>query len=72
LSQSRRHGNQRRSGDRHRFGAYRRGTRPEETPQLKALLALYPSNEMICWPVSPRVGNIKNNDPSLIEAIAVA
>jgi hypothetical protein len=23
---------------------------------------------MICWPVSPRVGNVKNNDPSLYRA----
>jgi hypothetical protein len=22
---------------------------------------------MVAWPVSPRVGNVKNNDPSLIE-----
>jgi len=22
------------------------------------------------WPVSPRVGNVKNNDPSLIEPMA--
>jgi putative SOS response-associated peptidase YedK len=42
-----------------------------EVPQLKALLAPYPSNEMICWPVSARVGNVKNNDPSLIEPIAL-
>jgi len=27
---------------------------------------------MTCWPVSPRVGNVKNNDPSLIELIAAA
>jgi len=27
---------------------------------------------MTCWPVSPRVGNVKNNDPSLIEPIAAA
>ena len=26
--------------------------------------------EMIAWPVSPRVGNVKNDDPSLIEPIA--
>jgi putative SOS response-associated peptidase YedK len=39
-------------------------------PQLKALLAPYPSDEMACWPVGTRVGNVKNNDPSLIEAIA--
>jgi hypothetical protein len=25
---------------------------------------------MICWPVSARVGNVKNNDPLLIEPIA--
>ena len=41
-------------------------------PQLKALLAPYPSDEMICWPVSARVGNVKNNDPSLIEPVAAA
>jgi hypothetical protein len=32
----------------------------------------YPSEEMTCWPVSPRVGNVKYNDPSLIEPIAVS
>jgi hypothetical protein len=25
-----------------------------------------------CWPVSARVGNVKNNDPSLIEPVAAA
>jgi hypothetical protein len=24
-----------------------------------------------CWPVSGRVGNVKNNDPSLIEEIVL-
>jgi putative SOS response-associated peptidase YedK len=37
---------------------------------LKSLLVPYPSDDTICWPVSPRVGNVKNNDPSLIEPIA--
>jgi len=27
---------------------------------------------MICWPVSARVGNVKNNDSSLIEPVAAA
>jgi hypothetical protein len=27
---------------------------------------------MVAWPVSPRVGNVKNNDPSLIEPVAGA
>jgi putative SOS response-associated peptidase YedK len=42
------------------------------TRQIKTLLAPYPSEEMTCWPVSPRVGNVKNNDPSLVEPIAGA
>jgi putative SOS response-associated peptidase YedK len=40
------------------------------TEALKALLKPYPSEGMICWAVSPRVGNVRNNDPSLIEPIA--
>jgi putative SOS response-associated peptidase YedK len=48
------------------------GEQPADMPHLKALLVPYPSDEMICWPVSARVGNVKNNDPSLIEPVAVA
>jgi putative SOS response-associated peptidase YedK len=44
----------------------------EPVQDLKAMLAPYPSEDMICWPVSPRVGNVKNNDPTLIEPIAAA
>ena len=47
------------------------GEEPVDLPQLKALLAPYPSDEMIAWPVSARVGNVKNNDPSLIEPIVL-
>jgi putative SOS response-associated peptidase YedK len=43
------------------------GEEPAEAPHFKALLAPYPSEEIVAWPVSPRVGNVKNNDPSLIE-----
>jgi len=46
------------------------GEEPADPRQLKALLAPYPAEQMTCWPVSPRVGNVKNNDPSLIEPIA--
>ena len=46
------------------------GEEPADLRQLKALLAPYPSEEMTCWPVSTRVGSVKNNDPSLIEPIA--
>jgi putative SOS response-associated peptidase YedK len=47
------------------------GEEPADAAQLKALLAPYPAEEMSCWPVSERVGNVKNNDPTLIEPIAV-
>lgn len=46
------------------------GEEPADPPQLKAILAPYPSAGMTCWPVSPRVGNVKNNDPNLIEPVA--
>src|SRR4029077_16061032 len=46
------------------------GKDPADASALKALLAPFPSEEMTSWPVSTRVGNVKNNDPSLIERIA--
>ena len=41
-----------------------------EEPALKTMLAPHPSAQMVAWPVSSRVGNVKNNDSSLIELIA--
>jgi hypothetical protein len=41
-------------------------------PRVKPLLAPYPSDEMTAWPVSARVGNVRNNDASLIEPLAAA
>jgi putative SOS response-associated peptidase YedK len=46
------------------------GEEPADPRQLKALLAPYPSEGTTCWAVSARVGNVKNNNPSLIEPIA--
>src|SRR6202023_2767889 len=46
--------------------------RTTDGTEPKALLAPYPAEEMTCWPVSPRVGNVQNNHPSLIEPIAGA
>jgi putative SOS response-associated peptidase YedK len=43
-----------------------------DLPRLKPLLAPYLAEEIQCWPVSTRVGNVKNNDPSLIEPGALA
>ena len=47
------------------------GEAPADVPELKALLAPYPSDGMIAWPVSPRVGAVKNNDASLFEPIVM-
>ena len=46
------------------------GEEPADARPLKALLTPYPTEVMTCWPVSTRVGNVKNNDESLIEPIA--
>jgi putative SOS response-associated peptidase YedK len=47
------------------------GEGPSDARQLKGFLAPYPSDEMTCRPVSVRVGNVKNNDPSLIGPVDV-
>ena len=36
------------------------GEEPADEPRLKSLLAPYPADHMICWPVSARVGNVRN------------
>jgi putative SOS response-associated peptidase YedK len=46
------------------------GEEPAEVDQLKSLLVPY-AGEMVAWPVSQRVGNVKNNDASLIERVPV-
>src|ERR1039457_1492840 len=33
------------------------------------LLRPYPAEDMAAWPVSARVGNIRNNDPTLVEPV---
>jgi hypothetical protein len=48
------------------------GEEPATARDLKAMLAPYPSEGMIAWPVSTRVGSVKNNDPSLIEPVALS
>lgn len=48
------------------------GEQPADPARLKTLLAPYPAAQMAAWPVNPRVGNVKNNDPSLIEPIAAS
>src|ERR1700737_4950009 len=47
------------------------GEEPADPSRLKALLAPYPSEGMMCWRVSTRVGNVKNNDASLIDPVVL-
>ena len=47
------------------------GEEPADAPRLKTLLGPYPAEKMMCWPVSQRVGNVRNNDETLIEPLAV-
>ncbi len=48
------------------------GEEPASVEGLKELLAPYPSEALILWPVDRRVGNVNNKDPTLIEPIALA
>ena len=48
------------------------GEAPAEAPRLKALLVPYPAGKMTLWPVSKRVGNVRNKDPGLIEPVRLA
>jgi putative SOS response-associated peptidase YedK len=42
---------------------------PTGPAELKALLRPYPADAMTAWRVGKAVGNVKNNDPSLIEPV---
>ena len=48
------------------------GEEPADPARLKDLLAPYSAEEMTCWPVSARVGNVRNNDASLIAPVVLA
>lgn len=45
------------------------GATPDE---LQTLCRPFPSERMISWPVSPRVGNVKNMDSGLVEPLPEA
>jgi putative SOS response-associated peptidase YedK len=47
------------------------GEEPAVETRLKSLLIPYPADGMVCWPVSVRVGSVKNNDPGLIDPISL-
>ena len=45
------------------------GEEPANDAALKTVFAPYPTGRMTMWQVDKRVGNVKNNDPSLIASI---
>jgi len=48
------------------------GEKPAEPAELLAMLKPYPAAEMEAIPIGRRIGNVKFDDPSLIEPVAVA
>jgi putative SOS response-associated peptidase YedK len=46
------------------------GEEPATVDEIKLLLRPCPSEDLAIWPVDKRVGNVRNNDPSLIEPVA--
>lgn len=48
------------------------GEKPADEAGLKRMLGPYPAERMTMWPVDKRVGNVKNNDPSLTEAVSLS
>jgi putative SOS response-associated peptidase YedK len=47
------------------------GEEPAEPGRLKSMLVPY-AGPMAVWPVSTRVGNVRNNDASLTEPVEAA
>jgi putative SOS response-associated peptidase YedK len=43
------------------------GEKPAAREELEALLKPFPAEMMRAYPIGPRIGNVKNDDPSLIE-----
>lgn len=48
------------------------GEVPATNEELKELLTPFPSERMNLWPVDKRVGNVRNNDASLVATIDLA
>jgi putative SOS response-associated peptidase YedK len=48
------------------------GEREAASAELLALLRSYPAEQMTMWAVSQRVGNVKNNDQTLVEPLVLA
>ncbi len=48
------------------------GEEPAQPEELRSLLVPYPAERLKMWPVSKRVGDVSNNDPSLVAEVALA
>ena len=45
------------------------GERPASNEELQAMLKPYPADAMEAFKIGPRIGNVKNDEPSLVEPI---
>ncbi len=41
----------------------------EDSEELRAMLRPPPAGTVVHHPVGPRIGNVRNNDPTLIESV---
>ncbi|HTJ62599.1 MAG TPA: SOS response-associated peptidase [Alphaproteobacteria bacterium] len=47
------------------------GQEPAHEQELKDMLRPYPAEDMTLWPVSKRVGNVRNNDAELLTPVEI-
>jgi putative SOS response-associated peptidase YedK len=45
------------------------GEEPADPVRLLMMLKPFPAEKMMCYPVDPRVGNVKNDEASLVEQL---
>ena len=46
------------------------GEQPATEDELRALLVPCPDERIKLWPVSKRIGNVRNNTPDLVDLVA--
>lgn len=42
---------------------------PATNDELKALLRSFPTEQVTCWKIGARVGNVRNDDPACVERL---
>ena len=48
------------------------GEAPATDAELKAMLRPFPANRMTMWAIGPKIGNVKNDTPDLLDPVPEA